>query len=236
MGIAGANALVSCIVPAFNSEAHLEEAVTSILAQSYRPVDVVVADDGSSDRTVVIARGLGEVVRVVVQPTAGPAATRNLGIREARGDFVAFLDPDDLWLPRKLELQMKRFAARPALQCSVTFAQAFWDDSCPDEQKRYHGHARMRPVPGYALTTLLARRASFDDVGLLDESLWYADAVDWFVRAYDQGVDIELIPDVLTRHRLHGANLTRRRAEASADEFLTLVKRRLDRRRGAVQA
>jgi glycosyltransferase involved in cell wall biosynthesis len=228
---AGADGLVSCIVPAYNAEAYLHGSLESILAQRYRPIEIVVADDGSMDRTTAIASAFGPPVRVVSQPTAGPAATRNFGLQEARGGFIAFLDPDDLWLPEKLAAQMARFAARPELQCSITHVQAFWDESCPEEEARYREHPRMRPVPGYATTTLLARRAVFDAVGPLDESLWYSDAADWFLRARERGIVIEVLPEPLTLHRLHARNLTRRRADASADEFLNLVKRALDRRR-----
>lgn len=78
---------------------------------------------------------------------------------------------------------------------------------------------------------MLARRSVFDRVGLLDESLWFSDAAEWFLRAAERGTIVELLPDVLVYHRLHGRNLTLRRPRDSADEFLDLVKARLDRGR-----
>jgi glycosyltransferase involved in cell wall biosynthesis len=114
---------VSCIVPVFNGERFVAEALESILAQTYRPIDVIVADDGSTDGTAAILSGYGGRIRVVTQPTAGPAATRNLGLEAARGEFVAFLDADDVWHPEKLAKQVRRFAARPGLQACVTHAR-----------------------------------------------------------------------------------------------------------------
>jgi glycosyltransferase involved in cell wall biosynthesis len=227
----GRSQRVSCIVPAYNSAAFIAEALDSILAQSHPPFEVIVADDGSGDETASIARAHDDRVRVVAQPTAGPGATRNLGFAHSRGEYVAFLDADDRWHPRKLERQLERFRARPGLELSVTNVQLFWADEDAAEAERYADHPRAQPVPGYATTTLLARRVAFAHVGPLDTERWFTDATDWFVRARELGLEIELLEEVLTFHRMHGGNLTRRRSQASRDEFVTLVKGALDRRR-----
>ena len=86
-------------------------------------------------------------------------------------------------------------------------------------------------MPGYTTGSLLTRRSIFDTVGLFDPSLWFGDATKWFLRAKELGKVIELMPDALLYHRMHAANLTRRRAEASKDEFLHIIKDMLDRRR-----
>jgi glycosyltransferase involved in cell wall biosynthesis len=225
-------ALVSCVIAAYNSAEYVEEAIRSVLAQTYRPIEVVVADDGSQDATLELAAAFGEPVRVVTQETSGPAATRNLGLRKARGELIAFIDADDLWHPEKLARQTARLQARPELQASVTHVRNFWEEGHGELERHYRDHPRMQPVPGYATTTLLARRSAFDTVGDLDTGLWFGDAMDWFVRARELGVEVELMPDVLTFHRFHAGNLSRRRSRASEDEFLGLVKASLDRRRG----
>ena len=163
--------------------------------------------------------------------TSGPAATRNRGLRETR-EFVAFLDADDLWHPEKLARQLARFEAHPSLQACIAHVRNFWEEGQHELVEHYRDHRRMGAMPGYATTTLLARRSAFEAVGELDTNLWFADAVDWFMRARELGVEVELLPDVLTFHRLHPDNLTRRRSRASEDEFLTIVKGLLDRRRG----
>ena len=96
------------------------------LAQTHRPLEIIVADDGSSDGTGAIVAGFGEWVRYVKQSNKGPATARNLGLSLATGDFVAFLDADDLWHPEKLERQFARFQARPELDYCVTYCQNFW--------------------------------------------------------------------------------------------------------------
>ena len=224
--------LITCVVPTFNAGRWLREALDSILGQTYRPLEIVVADDGSEDDTVGVAASYGEPVRVVGQVGQGPSATRNLGIRAARGAFVAFLDPDDLWHREKLDRQMRAFEDDPALDLCVSHVELFWEAAAAADAERLKDQARARgPVPGFAGNALLARRSAFDRVGLFDPALWFADAVDWFLRAEEAGLKRALLPDVLAYHRMHASNLTRRRDAESRDEFLRVVKARSDRRR-----
>ena len=224
---------VSCIVPTFDAGEHLAGALECILGQTHPPAEVVVVDDGSSDDTVAIARGWGDPVRVVEQTTSGPAATRNRGAAEATGDLFAFLDPDDRWLPHKLEVQVAHLLAEPGAGGCVGRVRQVWADGFEEQAAHYAEHARMATdgVPGYATTALLVRREAWAEVGPLDTERWYSDATEWFVRARDLGVRIDLLDEVLTLHRLHDQNLTRRRSADSAAEFLDLVHDRLRAKR-----
>lgn len=224
--------LVSCVVPAFNSERYLREALDSIFAQAHRPIEVIVADDGSSDGTAAVVATYGEAVRFVTQPTAGPPATRNLGLHAARGELVAFLDADDLWHADKLAQQVARFDARPELDVSLTHIQNFWIPELEEEARRLRDDARTHPMAGYVTMTMMARRSVFDAVGPFDQLLWHTDAGDWFLRAAHHGAVLELLPDVLVYHRMHHANLSRRLGPGSRAEFVRMVKRSLDERRG----
>lgn len=226
--------LISCIIPTFNSEKYLADTIKSILAQTYRPIEVIIADDGSSDGTKSVAEQFGHQVLFYSQATKGPAATRNFGLSRAKGEFVAFLDGDDLWHEEKLVRQMTRFQENPDLDISVTHAKLFWPESLADEKAQYADHPRANGIPGYATTTLLARRSVFDKIGIFDTQFWFGDATDWFMRANESGMTMELLPDVLTYHRMHESNLTRRRKEDSREEFLKIVKQSLDRRRKKV--
>ncbi|MGD2069080.1 MAG: glycosyltransferase family A protein [Gemmatimonadota bacterium] len=223
--------LISCVVPSFDSEGYVAEALESILDQTWRPLEVIVVDDGSTDGTCDVVRSFGDPVRLLTQETAGPAATRNRGLKAARASFVAFLDADDLWHPEKLERQMARLGARPELDYCITHVQMFWPDDMADEEERFRGHRRSQPVPGFATTTLLARKRAFDRLGDFGAGLWFTDATDWFVRAREEGLEMEVLPDTLVYHRMHPSNLTRRREAESREEFLAMIKRSLDRRR-----
>jgi glycosyltransferase involved in cell wall biosynthesis len=229
--------LISCIVPVFNGERYLQETLESIFQQTYRPIEVIVADDGSTDGTAVVVAGSGNQIHYLWQPNAGAPAARNLGLRAARGDFIAFLDADDLWHSTKLARQMARFEARPGLDLCVTHLQNFWVPELHAEEVRFRNHRFTQPLPGYVTQTLVARRALFERVGHFNATLRVGDVTDWFLRATEQGAVMELLTDVLVNRRLHESNLsvetgTRRMTPLMQDSLLQVVKASLDRRRG----
>jgi len=223
--------LISCMIPVFNGERYLGEALDSILRQTYRPLEIIVVDDGSTDGTADVVAGYGEQVRYLWQSRAGPAAARNLGLSVAQGAFVAFLDADDLWHPDKLARQMARFHARPELDLCVTHIQNFWIPELHEEEERFRNHRLSRPMPGYLPQTCLARRGLFETVGHFDDALNHASEFDWFVQATEQGIVMELLTDVLVYRRLHHSNYSRLQAVTSRHEYLEVLKASLDRRR-----
>jgi glycosyltransferase involved in cell wall biosynthesis len=225
------NPTISCVIPAYNAERYLEESIRSVLNQTVRPIEVVVVDDGSADRTRQIAESFGAPVRYVVQDGRGPAAARNFGVTTSGGELVSFLDADDLWHAEKLERQLTCFEADPMLMICLTHVELMWDRALAAEQLHFANHPRGRIVPGFATISMLAQRAAFGRLGLLDPSLGMADAAEWLVRAREQGLSMCVMPDVLVYHRMHRSNLTRRKRQQSADEFLGMVKASLDRRR-----
>jgi glycosyltransferase involved in cell wall biosynthesis len=220
----------SVIMPVYNGAAYLNDAVTSILRQTHAPHEIIIVDDGSTDGSHQIAKAFPPVVRYLCKENGGPASARNFGIANATGDFLAFIDQDDLWNEAKLARQMACFDAEPSLELCYTLVDLFWDSALANEESGYSGHARTRNVPGYVMPTLLGRRAAFDRVGPLDESLVFGDGTDWAMRAIDAGLHVKLLPEVLLYHRMHKDNLTRDR-ERSQREFIRIVRSRLDRLR-----
>ena len=112
------NPLVSVVIPTYNRAWVIKEAVDSVLAQDYKDFELIIVDDGSTDNTSDVLASYGEDVRVLFQENRGVSAARNRGVAEASGHFVAFLDSDDLWLPKKLSIQVEFFSKTP---------DAFWD-------------------------------------------------------------------------------------------------------------
>jgi glycosyltransferase involved in cell wall biosynthesis len=231
-----ANPLISCIIPVFNGERYLGEALDSILAQTYQAIDLIVIDDGSTDGTGELVARYGDRIRYFRQNNEGAPKARNAGLSAARGAFVAFLDSDDLWHPEKLERQMARFKARPELDLCVTHLQRFWIPQLETERKRFQDHRFAEVLPGYVTQTLLARRNVFDSVGNFETSRRVGDPMDWFLRASEQGAVMELLPDLLVYQRMHDSNLsvelgTRRMTASMQNAILDVVKASLDRRR-----
>jgi len=226
-------AVISCIVPVYNGERYLAEAIDSILGQSYRPLEVIVVDDGSTDGSGEVVARYGDRVRCVRQENAGVAAAFNQGLRLATGELIAFLAADDLWLPDKLALQAELFAGDETLDACVTLIQNFWVPELAEEQARLAETPIARPMPGYTTVTLLARRRAFDLAGEFDASLQHGHDLAWFLRAAERGAVITLLPRVLVRRRLHATNRSRGLASQSRSAFLQVIKASLDRRRAA---
>jgi glycosyltransferase involved in cell wall biosynthesis len=220
-----AEPLVSVVVPVYNGERFLAEALGSIFAQDYRPLEVVVVDDGSTDGSARVARGFAEVV-YAHQPNAGPAAARNLGARLARGDFLAFLDADDVWLPGKLTRQMAALATDPGLDMVFGHAEQFVEAGAA-------GVALTGPavLPAHLPGALLIRRHRFDQVGGYQTDWIIGEVVDWYARAMEAGLKALTLDQVVYRRRLHGANLTLRQPEPRG-AYLAVVRAALARRRG----
>lgn len=226
--------LVSCIVPVHNGEKHLGATLASIVAQSWSNLEIVVVDDHSTDASAEIAAAVDPRVRVVPCEGRGPAAARNAGVLAARGDYVAFLDADDLWLAHKLEVQMAFLMENPATDLCTSLAVNFIDgDTDHEEMRRRYGSGRMTKAwGGYSIIALVTRRSTFDRFGLLDESSRTAECSQWFAQAVAAGASLQEIPEVLARRRLHDANTTGEMdREDSSDAMLRLIKSRLDRQR-----
>ena len=223
--------LVSCVVPVFNGEKYIQETLHSILAQTYKHLELIVADDGSTDNTKNLVAEFGSKVKCLSQANQGPAAARNLGLLAAQGEFIAFLDADDLWHKEKLERQIARFEQNAELDLCVTHIKNFWTTEMENEAIRHPEHRRSRPLPGYSSTTLLARRSLFNEVGLFNTKLKHCDDTQWFLRVNESGAESVLLPDVLTFRRMHKTNRSKDLATASLDEYLKLIKMSLDRRR-----
>jgi glycosyltransferase involved in cell wall biosynthesis len=227
--------LVSCIVPVFNGERYLAEALDSILAQTWRPLEVIVVDDGSTDGSAAVVAKYGAEVSYIHQANAGPAAARNRGLDAARGEFIAFLDADDLWHKDKLVRQMARFEARPELELCSAHMENFWSPEVKREEDRLSDGGLAKTQPGVT-QAIVARRALFDRIGPFDTALMHRDTMEWLSRAVDAGAVMETLPDILVFRRIHLDNMSRRRGHDDRDELLRSVKATLDRRRGRSKA
>lgn len=217
-----ARSLISCIVPVFNGERYLGETLDSILAQTYLSLEIIVVDDGSTDGTAEVVAGYGNRVNYVWQANAGETAARNLGLNTAQGEFIAFLDADDLWHPEKLARQIARFQERPEIDLSFTRFQNFWTPELATEEKRYQAQPLSQPVSAYSICTLLARHAAFEKFGNFpDNDPLRPQNMIWFLHAAERGAVIEILPDVLMYRRLHSANLSRKNA---LEDFFPILK------------
>lgn len=210
--------VVSVVIPAYNAVRFLAEAIDSVLTQVGAAREVIVVDDGSTDGTGSVAASFSEV-KLVNRENGGIGAARNTGIREATGEFLAFLDADDIWPPGRLN------ALHRALSDDVdaVFGQAI-----------QFGEGRESSPPQAALvaSTMLIRIETFRRVGEFDEHVKVGEFIDWWARAEEGGVRWTQIPDVVLRRRIHTTNTGIVQAGSRVD-YTRVLRAALERRRGA---
>ena len=217
--------LISVVIPVFNCEKYLGFAIESILAQNYQPLQIVVVDDGSTDRSAAVARSFAGV-EYHFQERAGVATALNRGISESKGEFIAFLDSDDLWMEGKLERQLTAFRNDPELGMVLGGVEQFRETG-PDGAT-----VSLGIFKGYLKITMLIRRSAFFQVGLFDPQWTTGDFIDWYIRATEIPVKSLMLPEVLARRRIHETNMGIRQREAQSD-YARIMREVLGRRRKA---
>ncbi len=193
------NPLVSVIIPSFNAEQYIAEALESIFGQAYRPIEVVVVDDGSTDETQSVLESFKDRIYYLCQDNKGPSAARNTGIKVARGKYIAFLDSDDLWTDGKLQQQveimetypdvgllsgdMQRFSEEQVKVSSMFerygFDHNFFDGKfyVKDAYKKIYTQGNYIPTG-----SVIVRRNCLEKVGHFDENLRHSEDLDLWLR------------------------------------------------------
>jgi len=227
---------VSVVIPTFNSGRTIARALKSILVQTYQNFEVVIADDASRDDTRQQVEKMADA-RVVFLPSAaetnqGPAATRNRALARVRGDYIAFLDSDDEWLPEKLEKQVEFLNSHPA--CSIVVANA--DDVAPDGRVIETEFASTKPQAGpeawrvllkYSFietSSVMTRAALVRKVGGFDPRLLVSQDQDLWIRLALEG-EVGILDEVLGKiHQVPTGHMTRNR-HRMADIMLPMIER-----------
>jgi len=230
----GEKDLVSIIIPVYNGEKYLAQAIESILAQTYRPIEIIAVDDGSTDGSSKIAKRYSENLLYIYQSNRGAGAARNTGVKKAKGNFIAFLDADDVWVEDKLSLQMEVFGSDLELDVVFGHVEHFYS---PELRQSVRKRIVCPPekMPGYHAGSMLIRKESFFRVGMFDPGLQCGEFIDWYIRAKENGLEEILLSAVLTKRRIHMANMgilkrTPRTNNTHAD-YIRVLKASLDRRR-----
>jgi len=222
---------ISVVIGVYNAEPYLAEAVESVLMQDYRPLELIVVDDGSTDGSGEVARRYAEV-RLIQQANAGNGSARNTGLQAATGEFLAFLDADDRFAPGKLSLQMRALDEDPDLDMVFGHVQEFVSPELDEETRATIRPPAATPMPWTAPNLMLIRRASFDRVGLFSTTVRVGVTVDWFARADEAGLRHRILPQTVLERRLHTQNNGLRERDARS-QYLEVLKAALDRRRAA---
>jgi glycosyltransferase involved in cell wall biosynthesis len=226
-----AEPLITAAIPVRDGEAYLAEAIESVLGQSRPCEQVIVVDNGSSDRSAEIAAGFGPPVEVVSEPRPGIGAARNAALRATRGDYFAFLDADDIWERQKTALQLAAFEAEPRLQLVFGHVRQFVSPDL-DAEAADGLRVPVDPQPGQHIGAMLARRAAIEAIGPWPEDVRVSDGLTFLLRARELGLMQAMLAETVTLRRVHGANHSISNRDERT-EFARHLKRSLDRRRGA---
>lgn len=224
---AGSRPPVSVIIPVFNGERFIEEAVQSVMAQKYPALEIIVVDDGSTDRTGMIVREkLPGDIRYFRQENKGPAAARNLGIMNATGEFIVFLDVDDKWPEGNLNVMVDKMIEEPGMQVITGYAQLMQKDASGGYEHIGDPKESFKHFIGAAIY----RKEAFEKVGLFDPSLRFGEDTDWYMRANEAGTSMKRLEEITLFVRRHGGNMTGGKNFVELGN-LRVAKKCLERRR-----
>ncbi|MBO8173074.1 MAG: glycosyltransferase [Bacillaceae bacterium] len=222
-------ARVSVIIPTYNRARFIEDAIQSVLNQTYKDYEIIVVDDGSTDDTKDRVIKFGDKVRYIYQENQGPSAARNTGIRYARGEYIAFLDSDDRFLPDKLRKQMKYIRRHPTcrflyswfykikLKKHRTVKKLIKSKKCKDrEQLRYSLLTRQFTI---RTSTVLVKKSCFKKVGMFNEDYLYSQDWDMWLRLASR-YSAHCLKEPLVEYLSHGKNRSSRKVSDYHDEII----------------
>ncbi len=224
------NSLVSVIMPVYNGEKYLEEAIHSVLCQSYPNIELIIVDDGSSDGThQVIKKFTKQYTNIyyIYQVNQGPASARNTGICHSQGEIISFLDADDVWATNKLACQLTYLHDNPDVEVVLGLTQfiqslkiSYSEDSSLISDTKYFLN----------LGSAIFKKSVFTKIGLLDVNLIYSEDIDFFNRIREASILILKHQDIVLKYRQHLSNMTKNQSINNLN-ILKVMKSSLDRRR-----
>jgi glycosyltransferase involved in cell wall biosynthesis len=223
---------VSVVMPAYNSERYIADAIRSLLSQTGVTVEVIVVSDGSTDGTERIVGAMAAEdprIRLLAEPHRGVAPARNVGLAATTANFITFLDSDDLCAAGRLQRQAEHLMAHESVDAVIGDLMLFeilGDDGTPSQA------GRTTRLTGVSLTTVLFRRSIFEKVGFCDETFGYGEDLDLLLRLWESRAVIHFDEEVAVYYRRHETNMTNNHL-AVGRGVLQALQRSLARRRKA---
>lgn len=218
---------ISVIMPVYNGEKLLTTSIESVLKQNHPSLELIIVDDGSTDNSKEIAKSFENHIKYLYQENQGAAAARNLGLENARGNIIGFLDADDLWPADILSRQLHHLEdAQVELVMGHT--------QCVREIETVGGKIEFENLADPLLAPLMGsyilRKSVFQKVGFFNSELRMSEDVDWFLKIREKGVKIATMPEVTLLYRRHQDNITNIKTWQDLN-LLEVIKKSLNRRR-----
>ncbi|MEM1375756.1 MAG: glycosyltransferase [Pseudomonadota bacterium] len=215
----------SVIIPAWNASDFIVDAVSSVILQELPPAQLIVVDDGSTDDTSDKVMAHFPSVQIVKQANGGPGSACNVGLSHAQFDIIAFLDADDVWLPRKMSVQLDAInGAGPEAVCFGQIRQFH-------TEKGDDGHGKVRD--GLIRSTIVTTRAAVDRVGsMLEPETKIGEMIEWLARFREHGIPFVGVNDVVALRRIRAGSLTARTKREVGQDYIRLARQHMLRKKG----
>lgn len=214
---------VSVLIPCYNAGRFLKDALESVLSQTYTDYEIILVDDGSEDNTAEVAGQYPQVSYIRCEHK-GVSAARNTALALAKGEFITFLDADDMWMPQKLEKQIAYMTQQPECELVYTGVRNFFDGGSEEITKRQKELLEADLEHYNYMFTCCARRSLFDKIGGYCEKYTYAEDTQWTFRLQVAGISLNhCIPEVLYLRRIHDNNISLTHESSGQKEVLALM-------------
>ncbi len=232
--------LISVVIPAYNAEQFIGQTIQSVLDQTYPCHEIIVVDDGSTDRTQEVLKKFDGKIHCLSQQNKGPSAARNAGIQAAQGDFICFLDADDLWIPEKLEVQLAFMEANPDIALVCSDYEEFNKEGIVLSSflaEKHHMFPTFPTVAGplnnafeklvfenfVGTPTVMVRKSCLEKTGVFDEEIRSVEDRDLWLRI-SASYRIACIPRIFCKKRVHQMNVSKQTELAVRGKIRVLEK------------
>jgi glycosyltransferase involved in cell wall biosynthesis len=218
---------ISVIVPLYNTEKYIEEAILSLLNQTINIDQIIVVDDGSTDNGAEIVKKYPKI-ELIQKENEGLKKTLNCGLSHATGDIIGFLDADDRWKTDKLKVQLDYLVNHPDVDVAFVNSERF--KMVKLENGKSH-EEKIDVMSGKTLPTGLYRKKVFDVVGVFSVENQFHNFMEWLDRAQFKNINMVMINEVLYERRIHDSNMGIINKDSQREQYLATLKASLDRRR-----
>lgn len=227
------NPLISVMMPTYNNARYICQAIDSVYAQNYSNIEIIVVDDGSTDNTKEILKQYKDIKYFYIEHNGIPFA-RNIALANSKGEYIAFCDSDDYWLPNKINMQMQYFKEHPDCEIVFTKYENFFENEALKTNERVVFEKKVEEKVKQYLPSSIVKKRLFEKYGFFDEKFQTGEDAEFITRLKEGKVNIGFFIDtVFYKRRLHGNNTTLVRSPKYKDFLVDFLRKKVLKRRNS---
>jgi glycosyltransferase involved in cell wall biosynthesis len=223
------NPLISIIIPVYNSERFIRDAIASIINDKYLPKEIIVVNDGSTDNTPNIVSKFPNII-LISRENRGVAIARNAGIESSTGEYIAFLDSDDIWMPGRIEKSLNYFSKHPEIDF-IHGQQVMFLENGVQKPNLIKQEWLEKPMDACIPGTLMLKKTCFEKIGLFNPEYKTGEDTEWLVRAKEANLKMARIPLIFLRRRIHDSNISLNYGEKPNVNLLKIMRKSIHRKK-----